>query len=286
MTLPSVRPSPKTGTPIISFELPNADTEQWFLLTSDAHWDNPKCDRRLLKKHLDQAKDRGALVLTFGDWFCAMQGRYDPRRARNDIRPEHDVPAYLDALVETAVEWLEPYAQNLAMFTPGNHESSILKNCEVDLLKRLTTRLRDKGAPVLLGNYSGYLQFKITKHKTQRSSVNAFWHHGAGGGGPVTKGTIQANRRATVAADASIVLSGHVHEAWLVEYVRHRINTNATEYLETQTHVCLGGYKEEYQLGKGGFHVERGRPPKPVGGWWLRFFLEGVQPKWEFIRAT
>lgn len=29
-----------------------------FLLTSDMHWDNPKCDRDKLKRHLDEANGR------------------------------------------------------------------------------------------------------------------------------------------------------------------------------------------------------------------------------------
>ena len=44
------------------------------LLLSDIHWDNPKCDRELLKRHLDQAKEIGADVLLNGDTFCLMQG--------------------------------------------------------------------------------------------------------------------------------------------------------------------------------------------------------------------
>jgi len=34
--------------------------EAEFLLISDLHWDNPKCDRDLLKSHLDEAVRRNA----------------------------------------------------------------------------------------------------------------------------------------------------------------------------------------------------------------------------------
>ena len=47
------------------------------LLLSDIHWDNPKCQRDLLKRHLDEAKEIGADVLLNGDTFCLMQGAYD-----------------------------------------------------------------------------------------------------------------------------------------------------------------------------------------------------------------
>ena len=57
--------------------------EHKFLLMSDIHIDSRKCDRALLKKHLDQAKAEGAGVFIFGDLFDAMQGKYDPRSAKN-----------------------------------------------------------------------------------------------------------------------------------------------------------------------------------------------------------
>jgi hypothetical protein len=37
--------------------------EQWYLLTSDAHWDAPECYLKLLHKHLMEAKERDALGL-------------------------------------------------------------------------------------------------------------------------------------------------------------------------------------------------------------------------------
>jgi len=36
------------------------DWEQWFLLSSDRHWDNPHSDWELQKKHLDLARKRNA----------------------------------------------------------------------------------------------------------------------------------------------------------------------------------------------------------------------------------
>ena len=41
--------------------------EQWVLLVSDQHWDNPLCDRELLADHYNEAVARGAPILSFGD---------------------------------------------------------------------------------------------------------------------------------------------------------------------------------------------------------------------------
>jgi UDP-2,3-diacylglucosamine pyrophosphatase LpxH len=50
-----------------------------FLLISDVHWDAIDCDRRLLKKHLDEAVATDSMVLINGDLFDLMQGRNDRR---------------------------------------------------------------------------------------------------------------------------------------------------------------------------------------------------------------
>jgi UDP-2,3-diacylglucosamine pyrophosphatase LpxH len=57
-------------------------TPKKVLLISDIHWDNPKCKRDLLKRHLDQAVEQGADILFNGDTFCLMQGAYDPRKSK------------------------------------------------------------------------------------------------------------------------------------------------------------------------------------------------------------
>ena len=58
-------------------------------MLSDLHWDNPKCDRELLKRHLDFCKENNIPVVVNGDFFCLMEGRGDNRRSRN-ILPEHN----------------------------------------------------------------------------------------------------------------------------------------------------------------------------------------------------
>ena len=102
-------------------DLPRVGDEQYFLLQSDVHWDNPQCDRTMLKRHLDLALKRNAPVIDIGDFFCTMQGKYDKRSNKADIRAEHQKGDYLDALVRTAANWLEPYAPILTLRGWGNH---------------------------------------------------------------------------------------------------------------------------------------------------------------------
>lgn len=247
----------------------SAGWQQWYLLISDVHWDNPHCDRALLAKHLGQAKERDAQVLSFGDLFCAMQGKYDPRSAKTDIRLEHQGNNYLDLLVDTAAEYFAPFP--MLALTDGNHETTIRSKLETDLTHRLA-----KAISAHAMGYSGFVRFMFHASGGGRSSKLLYFHHGSGGGGPVTKGVIRSNRQAVYVPDADIVIGGHVHEQWFLTQPRVRVSPQGRWYLDNQYHLCSATYKQEFDLA-GGFHVERGRPPKPLGGWWLRFFHDPTQ---------
>ena len=88
----------------------------------------------------------------------------------------------------------------------------------------------------------------------------------------MTRGVIQTNRQAVYVADANFVFTGHTHDSWQMPIERIRLNSCDVIEQFRQTHIKGGGYKEEYRDGYGGWHVERGGPPKPVGAWWLRFY--------------
>jgi len=248
--------------------------EQWYLLIGDVHWDNPLCNRKLLTRHLDEAKAKDAGILCVGDWYCAMQGKYDPRADKSMLRPEHQTEPYLDALVDTAAEYLEPYAEHIVMLADGNHETSIRRKLETDLLERLAHLLH---VPHM--GYSGFVRymFAMKDNRGRRTRRVMYWHHGSGGGGPVTKGTIQSNRRAVMLRDTDIVVSGHIHEQWMLIIPQVWINTHGKMMTTEQWHVQVPTYKQEFTP-EGGFHVERGRPPKPLGGWWLHFYHENGRP--------
>jgi len=244
--------------------------EQWYLLSSDRHWDNPHSDWKLQKTHLDTARERNAKILDFGDLFCVMQGKYDRRASKTDLRPIHQVDNYLDAVVNTAVDWFSPYADMFALVGEGNHESAIRRHHETDLI----------------GLYTGYVKFTFKKAsgQTRLTPVILNFTHGSGGGGPVTRGVISTNRKAVYLPDAQICVSGHIHESWQLAIPRERVNHLGNIYLDEQEHICLPTYKEEYLAGEN-YHRERGRPPKPLGAWWLRFYYENQKIKHEFIRA-
>lgn len=240
------------------------------LLISDLHWDNPHCDRELLRQHLEQAKNGGHDIFINGDLFCAMQGKYDGRRSKSDVRPEHNNSRYLDSLVNTAAEWFAPYAKNIRVIGYGNHETSIIRHCETDLIERLVTLLNaNHGGEIEVGGYGGWIVWQYLRGGSTQLAYKMKYFHGSGGGGPVTRGAINFNRMATAVEGADAIWMGHVHESTEITYTMERLNRHHHVELYDVLMIRTPAYKEEYDGGKGGWHVERGAPPKPLGGRWI-----------------
>ena len=252
----------------IEWELNNANDQQEFLLISDIHFDNPKCNRELLVRHLDYALRNNCPILINGDFFCLMQGKYDPRRSKKDIRPEHNVPNYLDAVIEEAVEWWLPYHHLLLVVGYGNHETAIIKNVETDPLQRFVDLINFRAATthkVMTGGYGGWIIFYQKLH-TKQISGKMHYFHGSGGGGEVTKGVIQNQRAMAQIQGADVIWMGHVHEMYSMVHTIMKLHyTTYAPILKDIWHIRTPAYKEEYDGRYMGWHVERGAPPKPLG---------------------
>ena len=251
-------------------------------MLSDIHWDNPKCDWKLLKKDLDYCKENNIPIMINGDILCLMQGRGDRRGNKSDIRPEHNNAKYLDSIVETAVEWWSPYAHLLTVIGYGNHETAIIKYQETDILQRFVDLLNYKnGTNVYAGGYGGWIVVRQTFDTNVVSTFRIKYFHGSGGGGVVTKGALNLTRALEMYEDFDVFTMGHIHENAARNDVRDTITSHAkTGYRHNhkQIHMMLTGtYKEEYGDGSKGWHVERGAPVKPTGGRILIFESERLE---------
>jgi hypothetical protein len=83
----------------------------------------------------------------------------------------------------------------------------------------------------------------------------------------VTRGVIKTNRRAVMLPDADIVISGHIHERWIVEVPRLKLLRNYKVDQRSQIHASSGTYKKE-NLSEG-WAAEKGFGPAALGGLWL-----------------
>jgi hypothetical protein len=213
-----------------------------------------------------------------------MQGKYDKRSSKDSLRPEHQTGSYLDALVETAAEFLMPYKDVIGLITVGNHETAIYNRHETCLTSRLVERLRVAGSPCRRGGYNGWVIFSAVGGKAKQAgeAYRLYYHHGSGGDAPVTHGTI-AMSRVSQFVDADCILSGHLHTRNLSVTSREKLGPKGNRKIYDTALVRCSTYKDEYAPLEG-WHLEKGKGPRPTHNpsFWMRL----KQDRENHVRAT
>lgn len=267
-----------------------------FLLCSDLHLDHPKCNRDLLKAHMDECVAKDGYILFNGDVLCIMQGKYDKRHNKASVRPEDMTDSYFDSVVENAAEFLLPYASRILWMGTGNHEASAFRRMEMDILRRLVDLIYFKsGHRICLGQYHGFVYFRAAMENPDNHAIisyTLYHNHGTGGDAAVTQGSIEDTRKMTHVEGADAIWMGHNHNKYVrqqsVMYLS-RVNNNFNPKIRIVDVIRSGTYKQEYT--GHGFHIETGKAPKPLGGIWMdlkmvkqpggsRFFQSIITPTW------
>lgn len=249
------------------------DFVQTVLVTGDRHWDNVDSDQRLQKKHLDYALEHNIPVIDNGDFFCLMQGKYDPRSSKSKLRPEHQGSKYFDLVHDTAVDFFTPYAPIMASIGYGNHETACIRKHETDILANFIRNMNAQGnGQCHQSGYRGFvnLTFQGEGGKGQKAAVLIHHFHGSGGGAPVTQGTIQGQRQHGMVPDADVVVLSHTHYAWIMPRGSFRRNKSGRVYHSHQLGISTPTYKDEIGVGDTGWLLEKGSGPKPIGCVWLK----------------
>ena len=222
---------------------------------SDVHFDSKKCDRVLLKKHLDLMVEQDAYCWFNGDFLDVMGCNRDPRSGKGDIRPEYDVKNYLDAVCEDAVKFLEPYKDRILFMSDGNHETNILMRQETNVLDRIA---RPLGVDRM--GYGGFIKLSFVCGKDEDKNVFSqliHFHHGFGGNAPRSKGVMRVDIDSANYPDADLIVRGHTHQKWAVQRQQRRLSQGGKYYKKKTLHVQLGSYKDGYGLGLKGWEVEK-----------------------------
>jgi hypothetical protein len=254
------------------------DWEQWVWFQSDLHFDSPEWQKKLYHKHAKTAMERDALFVDLGDLFDAINSTGDKRGGKGGFANEDNEPAYLDKLVDRAVEEFRPYAENWIYAGTGNHESKVLKIHETDLSNRFIREmnlLRGKDLPpIYRAGYDGWITFQFAHSGGGREQAIACkLHHGHGGGGEVTKGVIQDHRAAAATEGYGLYVSGHVHEQYMLKHLVEGLNSTGRVRTFERQHVRVASYKADFRTdGVGTWHMQRGGRAKPLGGAFVRFY--------------
>lgn len=245
------------------------------LFCSDLHIDSIHCKREALKKDLDIITKQDGLIFIYGDIYDVMSTYGDKRLEREYVDPQFIVKGrtYLDLVDEFAFDFFKPYAQNIAFISQGNHESSVKKFHNTDLLRRLVYRLnRECDSNIQLGDYSGWLNLRFQLSKTNSNSLNVHYHHGFGGSAKRSKGILDVQTEVMKYPDANILVRGHTHQKWYdPSTARFRLNNRGGTYMDKVRYIQSGSYVDGFAKGKGGWVVEKNFMPTDIGGWFVNF---------------
>jgi UDP-2,3-diacylglucosamine pyrophosphatase LpxH len=183
------------------------------LFISDVHFDAVKCDRDMLRRHLNQAKKDGASVFIFGDWFDLMQGKWDPRGTYSDLRPEYKSIRYLDDVIDDTVAFFENYKGVIRFMGRGNHETNIEKRMHTSPLDRVAALHNANGGNITVAGYAGWLLMNMVRGNGRTRAVSkVHYHHGYGGNAPRSKGVLAVDIDQMQFPDADIIVRGHTHQ--------------------------------------------------------------------------
>lgn len=195
-------------------------TETGFRLISDLHIGARNIDYDLIDEELRDAKKKGDRIAINGDVLDMILVQ-DKKRWRTDcIHPSLEGKADLvNAAIDWAVKILSPYADIIDMIGVGNHEEAVLKHHSTDVTKNLVYDLsrkrKDPEHVIHYGGYCGFLPYSFCFGKRssgEQSSrrLTIFYHHGAGGSAPVTRGMIDLHRFGGW-VNADVIWMGHKH---------------------------------------------------------------------------
>lgn len=260
--------------------------EQWILLLSDVHIDNPGCHKPTLTRLLKQAVARKAAIFSNGDFLDLMQGFGDPRANkaalkvfRSALLSEH----YFDSVVDSTADYLcssecDYAGTNFICLGEGNHESGFQKRREIDVNGHLARAIKSRCvSSVAAGGYHGYLRVKVQVGTSgfQNLIFTMKHHHGSGGGG-LSGGTLDA-RRVFTYVNADLAVMGHNHASNTVGLATEILtSTNGQYQIKNRfvEFVRIGTLKDEWH--SSGWAVERGAGtgPAPICQKWVRLFVD------------
>lgn len=257
------------------FNVDSTDTVST-LVISDVHYDSLKCDRKLLKAHLDEIKKKNGIIFIIGDWFDVMATYGDKRTKREEVDPRYIVKgrSYLDVVIEDSIEFLAPYAHHIGLIGYGNHETTIHKFHDTDPLRRLVMGLNAKcDSSIQLGQYSGFIFMNFKYRKGSVSSEKVLhYHHGYGGNAKRSKGMLHVQLQAAKYPQADIMVRGHNHMKWYdPSHMRWRINQAGKIYKDNIHYIQTGSYKDGLGDGSQGWEVQQDFDPTRMGGWFIEY---------------
>jgi len=226
-------------------------TQKKFLfgLMSDIHIDSPGHDKIRFNGDMDRLASERARILFNGDIVDGILPTDRKRYSRSGDAQKTD--AQTNEIADYAVSRLAPYADYIDYLGAGNHEFSIVKYNNTDILSMIArdlNKIRSSKLPqIMRGGYVGfiYLHFHRSGESVKRYVI--YRDHGKGGNSPVTKGTIGLNRLYGT-FDCDLAWLGHSHTSIIDSASQWQIgvSSNGKYYQRQKVGIITPGYQRNF----------------------------------------
>ena len=250
--------------------------QQYFrLLCSDMHIGSVCSDHDSIVSQLQQAKRIGARVIINGDLFDAIgpkDRRFDLTTLHPTVCREKDLAA---AIIRLALDLLMPFRDIIDVIGVGNHEETWINYGYNDPVRRVIEEMNRTGARVKHGSFWGYIntKFMVPGYRC-KPSHKLLYLHGTGGDSPVTKGTIDFNRKGRNWVYDCLTF-GHKHNLVCavdqIADVSPRGRYSERKLLNLQTGSYYRNYRQlkDSEVLDQSYAARSAHPPKPIGGIFL-----------------
>lgn len=217
---------------------------------SDWHIGDPLCDIKSIKSLIQCIEEHP-------ESYAVINGDILNNAVKNGVSDIYGETLSPMEAVNLAYELLEPIKDKILAITSGNHENRTYKDCGVDLMGFLATKLGllDKYDPISTAIYLriGELNRPMTGHPDRKRQVcyKIYMSHGSGGGR--TEGAkINSLVRMQSIIDADIYVHSHTHQGAVLKGVRLKMddrNSTIKEeeilFVNSAAHLSYGGYGEK-----------------------------------------
>lgn len=261
---------------VAQFDFDYTDQKSFeFGLFSDLHIDSTGCNTSALSADLSALCDKGARIYFNGDVFDGILPTDRKRYARAGDQFGED--AQINARVEYVASFLKPYADHIDYIGAGNHEASIAKYNNCDILHLLASKLGESRSrslsPIRRSGYVGFIRLVFRRGDGCVKSYVIYRDHGKGGSSPVTHGIINFNRLFTTYS-CDLAWLGHTHSHVIDKnYQTIGVSSQGKLYKRPKIGVITPGYQmcfEERTYGeneyyRSNFPEERFSVPSPIG---------------------
>jgi hypothetical protein len=180
------------------------------------------------------------------------------------------------AIVDHAEELLAPYAEIIDVCGIGNHEEAWIRYGYSDPVALLIERLRSKNKKCKIkhGSFWGYINTTFSV-RGEKARHRLLYYHGTGGDSPVTKGTIDFNRKGRNFGYDALTF-GHKHNIAIVADQILDVTEGGRVVEKMQLNLQTGSYYRNYKQIEAdgdpldyGYAASKAHPPKPIGGIFL-----------------